>query len=46
MYYALLGNLYLEIDSKKAKNNYEKALFLAKTLVEKNTIQTLIKKID
>jgi RNA polymerase sigma factor (sigma-70 family) len=46
LYYGLLGNLYLEIDSKKAKNNYEKALFLAKTLADKNTIQTLINKID
>jgi len=42
-YFALLGELYSEIDNKKAKQNFEKALALAKTTADKNAIQ---KKID
>lgn len=42
-YYALLGELYLSIDTGKAKSCFEKALSLAKTEGNKRTIQ---KKID
>ena len=42
-YFTLLGELYTNIDDKKAKQNYERAFALAKTLPEKQTIQ---KKID
>lgn len=42
-YFALLGELYTEIDNKKAKHNFQKALSLAKTQTDKQTIQ---KKID
>ena len=37
-YYSLLGNLYTDIDNLKAKNNFEKALGLAKTHSDKNII--------
>ena len=42
-YFALLGELYTDIDDTKARHNFEKALSLAKTLADKQTIQ---KKID
>lgn len=42
-YFTLLGELYTGIDNDKAKQNFEKALSLAKTLTDKRTIQ---KKID
>ena len=42
-YFTLLGELYKDIDNKKAKQNFQKALSLAKTQTDKQTIQ---KKID
>lgn len=42
-YYALLGELYKNVDNNKAKFNFEKAHALAKTQTDKQTIQ---KKID
>lgn len=42
-YYTLLGELYLPTDSIKAKAHFEKALAIAKTQTDKQTIQ---KKID
>jgi RNA polymerase sigma-70 factor (ECF subfamily) len=42
-YFALLGELYRDIDSKKAKENFQTALALAKTQTDKSAIQ---KKID
>jgi RNA polymerase sigma-70 factor (ECF subfamily) len=42
-YFTLLGELYNGIDNKKAKQNFQKALSLAKTNTDKQTIQ---KKID
>jgi len=38
-YYSLLGELYTGIDSDKAKDNYQKALFLTKKLTEKQLIE-------
>ncbi|WP_426485439.1 RNA polymerase sigma factor [Flavobacterium sp. 2] len=37
-YYSLLGNLYIDIDNQKAKNHFEMALKLAKTVSDKNII--------
>lgn len=45
-YYTLLGELYKETDSKKAKNNFEKALSLAKTKTDKQTIRLKIDKLN
>jgi RNA polymerase sigma factor (sigma-70 family) len=42
-YYALLGELYTDIDNNKAKEHFLKAASLAKTQTDK---QTLLKKID
>ena len=42
-YFTLLGELYSGIDNKKAKKNFQKALSLAKTQTDRQTIQ---KKID
>ena len=42
-YYTLLGELYLTIDPLKAKIHLERALAIAKTQTDKQTIQ---KKID
>lgn len=44
-YFALLGQLYTGIDNIKAKQNFQKALSLAKTLTDKQTIQRKIKKL-
>jgi RNA polymerase sigma-70 factor (ECF subfamily) len=44
-YYILLGELYTNIDSKKAKLNFEKAFSLAKTQTDKQTIQNKIDKL-
>jgi RNA polymerase sigma factor (sigma-70 family) len=41
-YFTLLGELYADIDNKKAKQNLEKALSLAKTQADKHTIQNRI----
>ena len=38
-YFALLGELYRDIDNKKAKENFQKALLLAKSTADKQTIQ-------
>ncbi|MEZ0131660.1 RNA polymerase subunit sigma, partial [Flavobacterium sp. LBUM151] len=37
-YYSLLGNLYTDLDNKKALQNFENALGLAKTKADKNII--------
>jgi RNA polymerase sigma factor (sigma-70 family) len=42
-YFTLLGELYTDIDNKKAKEHFEKAFALAKTQTDKQVIQ---KKID
>jgi RNA polymerase sigma factor (sigma-70 family) len=42
-YFALLGELYTDIDNKKAKQHFKKAVALAKTQTDKQAIQ---KKID
>ncbi len=44
-YFLLLGELYKKIDKVKAKENLQKALFLAKTETEKEVIQKKINKI-
>ena len=38
-YFALLGELYTDIDNHKAKVNFQKAITLAKTQTDKQTIQ-------
>lgn len=43
LYFSLLGELYTEIDNSKVKQSFQKALSLAKTETDKQTIQ---KKID
>lgn len=45
-YYTLLGELYKETDSTKAKINFEKALSLAKTRTDKQTIRLKIDKLN
>lgn len=42
-YFTLLGELYTDIDNQKARQHFQKALSLAKTQTDKQTIQ---KKID
>jgi len=42
-YYMLLGELYSEIDNEKAKENFEKAVVIAKTESEKQLIKQKIK---
>jgi RNA polymerase sigma factor (sigma-70 family) len=41
-YFALLGELYTDIDNKQAKQNFQKAFDLAKTSADKQTIQIKI----
>lgn len=41
-YYALLGELYRDIDDQVARQHYEKALSLAKTLADRQMIQQKI----
>ena len=41
-YYTLLGELYKDIDNTRAIKNFEKALSLARTQPDKNTIQAKI----
>jgi RNA polymerase sigma-70 factor (ECF subfamily) len=41
-YFALLGELYTDIDNKQAKQNFQKAFELAKTSADKQTIQIKI----
>ncbi|MEO8535242.1 MAG: hypothetical protein ABI441_15905 [Flavobacterium sp.] len=38
-YYSLLGNLYTDFDNKKALEQFEMALALAKTVSDKNIIR-------
>lgn len=45
-YFTLLGELYTDIDDKKAKENFQKAFSLAKTQTDKKTIQKRISKVD
>jgi len=44
-YFALLGELYTGIDNKKAKEKFQKALQLAKTVTDKKTIQMKVERI-
>ncbi len=44
-YFALLGELYAGIDNNKAKQNFQKAISLAKTQTDKQTIQRKIDKL-
>jgi len=44
-YYTLLGELYKDSDEGKAKLNFQKALSLAKTQTDKQTIQKKIEKL-
>lgn len=41
-YFTLLGELYTNIDDKKAKENFQKALMLARTVTDRQTIQKKI----
>ncbi|HET6723264.1 MAG TPA: RNA polymerase subunit sigma, partial [Chitinophagaceae bacterium] len=41
-YFTLLGELYTDINVDKAKENFERALLLAKTKTDKQTIQKKI----
>src|SRR5436190_15094679 len=44
-YFTLLGELYTGIDDKKAKENFQKAISIAKTGTDKKIIQTRMEKI-
>lgn len=44
-YFTLLGELYTDIDIQKAKSNFTNALALAKTTVDKHTIQNKLDKL-
>jgi len=41
-YFTLLGELYIDIDDRKAKENFQKAIILAKTETDKQTTQKRI----
>ena len=43
-YFTLLGELYKDVDNRKAKMNFEKAFSLAKTNTDKQTIKTQLEK--
>ncbi len=45
-YWTLLGVLYTDIDNEKAKQHFQKALLLAKTQPDKQTIQKKIDTLD
>ncbi|MCD0464966.1 RNA polymerase sigma factor [Flavobacterium sp. ENC] len=45
-YYSLLGNLYADLDTKKALNHFETALSLAKTIADKDVIRKNIKQLN
>lgn len=45
-YFTLLGELYTEIDNNKAKENFQKAVLLAKTQTDKQIIQKKIDKLS
>jgi predicted RNA polymerase sigma factor len=42
LYQSLLGNLYTDVDNKKALQHFETALALAKTSAEKTVIESNI----
>jgi RNA polymerase sigma-70 factor (ECF subfamily) len=44
-YFTLLGELYIGIDDRKARENFQKAILLAKTETDKSTIQKKMEKI-
>ena len=44
-YFALLGELYTDIDDEKAKQNFQKAISLAKTSTERQAVQKKINKL-
>jgi RNA polymerase sigma-70 factor (ECF subfamily) len=44
-YFTLLGELYTDLDNNKAKQNFEKAISIAKTQTDKQTIQRKIDKL-
>jgi RNA polymerase sigma-70 factor (ECF subfamily) len=44
-YFLLLGELYVQVDKEKAKQNFEKAYALAKTDTEKKGILEKIRKL-
>ena len=41
-YFTLLGDLYSDLDNKKAKQHFQKALSLSKTETDQQTIQNKI----
>jgi len=43
-YFTLLGELYTDLDNKKAKENFQKAFSFAKTQTDKQTIQKKMEK--
>jgi RNA polymerase sigma-70 factor (ECF subfamily) len=45
-YFTLLGELYAGIDNSKARENFEKAIALAKTQTDKHTIRKKIEKLN
>ena len=45
-YFTLLGELYKDINSEKAKENFQKAFLLAKTITDKLTIQKKVECIE
>ena len=45
-YFTLLGELYTEIDNNKARQNFQKAISLAKTQTDKQIIQKKIDKLS
>jgi len=45
-YFTLLGELYTGVDSNKAKENFQKAISLAKTHTDKQTLQRKIDKLQ
>jgi len=45
-YFTLLGELYTDTDYEKAKRNFQKALSLARTVIDKQTIQKKIERLS
>lgn len=45
LYYALLGELYIDVDNQKAKTNFTQAFNLAKTNVDKLALQKKLNKL-
>jgi len=46
LYHSLLGNLYIDVDNKKALEYFEQALSLAKSTADKNTIEKNIARLQ